>query len=826
MMKKFSIKKVRGFALVLVMAFGLVAGLPNSRQMSVYAAAGDWVLVGDTYYPELCQCPSQCCGGIGYCVCAGFLSVEEYNKIFKGIDSQSTEIPVSAAKNWVLKGSKYYPRVCKCPGFCCKGDTSCHCAGSLNIDEYNRLIKEPEPRQTAETKKAIIILPGIVGSELWGYPTGSVVAGDMRKIWNPLSPLDWTGSNKTKIFDSLMVNNDGTSKNSTIIAKDDGTHGTILNGAGTYARLYEDLEALYGKSYTIEFFAYDWRLYNTGAAGLLEKQLLTNYSKEDEVILVCHSMGGIVASTYIAKYGSKKIDKLITIGTPYYGSPKALYVFETGRLMDDYSWSVVNSISTSATSEVFRRMIPNMPGVYDLLPSKRYFENLETKDYYLEYLKYHVFPRDAMDDVVKDELISRTSYNFSQSEKYMQSRRWFNKTVYDKIKDKDIQDSRDYVFDRIIAAPENVLDEKGNEIEYGLDAYIIAGYNTTTLSRLVYSNSPNKPDGLNTNKKGDGTVPLISSTLGYARTNRKLYYVDGVDHTGLVSNTYVIQLVKNIINGYGDRAENDPLSYDYLTGGIVSRELPKEFGKISYKITATGESVSLSTLDKNNRKLGTVSAEDFTYADGHHYDFYVAGTDNLTKIAFVDADSNIEIVGLGDGVMSLTIEKLDDENVVDTISYTDIPVAKNMIIRTDTNISVDAKLNVTVGKEKSTVYPDGSKAFNLTLHIGKREYTLNGESYIGDVAPIIRNDRTMVPLYIVSEAMGAEASWDGTSRTVTIKSDNKTLTLVVDVPLPNNMGTPIIVNDRTLVPIGYISEQLGAEAEWDNTTRSVNINRK
>jgi pimeloyl-ACP methyl ester carboxylesterase len=38
------------------------------------------------------------------------------------------------------------------------------------------------------------------------------------------------------------------------------------------------------------------------------------------VLLVCHSMGGLVARTYVRQRGSARIERIITIGTPHHGS--------------------------------------------------------------------------------------------------------------------------------------------------------------------------------------------------------------------------------------------------------------------------------------------------------------------------------------------------------------------------------------------------------------------------------------------------------------------------------------------------------------------------
>ncbi|MCL2372655.1 MAG: endo-1,4-beta-xylanase [Defluviitaleaceae bacterium] len=114
----------------------------------------------------------------------------------------------------------------------------------------------------------------------------------------------------------------------------------------------------------------------------------------------------------------------------------------------------------------------------------------------------------------------------------------------------------------------------------------------------------------------------------------------------------------------------------------------------------------------------------------------------------------------------------------------------------------------------------------LTLQIGSLTFTRQGAQMTSDAAPFIdpETDRTMLPLRIVAEGLGAEVDWDGATRTVTILQGATTLNMVVDVPLAGDMGTPVIIDGRTFVPARYVAEMLGATVEWDATTQTVTIN--
>jgi hypothetical protein len=114
----------------------------------------------------------------------------------------------------------------------------------------------------------------------------------------------------------------------------------------------------------------------------------------------------------------------------------------------------------------------------------------------------------------------------------------------------------------------------------------------------------------------------------------------------------------------------------------------------------------------------------------------------------------------------------------------------------------------------------------LRLAIGQTQFTQNGIPQASDVAPFISDDnRTMVPLRVIAETLGATVNWNEETRTVTLTNEGTTLSVTVDQPLPGGMGTATIVEGRTFVPARYVSETMGASVRWDAQTSSVYIYR-
>ena len=116
--------------------------------------------------------------------------------------------------------------------------------------------------------------------------------------------------------------------------------------------------------------------------------------------------------------------------------------------------------------------------------------------------------------------------------------------------------------------------------------------------------------------------------------------------------------------------------------------------------------------------------------------------------------------------------------------------------------------------------------------IGSYTYFINGTiPRTTDVAPFIDPavNRTMIPLRAVAEALLVEVNWLPATQTVQIISQIPEPTvhyLHVGVPLPDNMGIPVIVNDRVFIPLAYAAQLLNARTSWDGRTQTASIARQ
>lgn len=112
---------------------------------------------------------------------------------------------------------------------------------------------------------------------------------------------------------------------------------------------------------------------------------------------------------------------------------------------------------------------------------------------------------------------------------------------------------------------------------------------------------------------------------------------------------------------------------------------------------------------------------------------------------------------------------------------------------------------------------------------------IKGEIINSDVAPYISEDRTMVPIRVISENLGKVVTWDNDDKKVTIKDEKgNEFSLVINEKFMEDISSnvyrkieldvpAVIKDDRTFVPIRAIAEAFGEKVHWDNDKRVVVI---
>jgi len=107
---------------------------------------------------------------------------------------------------------------------------------------------------------------------------------------------------------------------------------------------------------------------------------------------------------------------------------------------------------------------------------------------------------------------------------------------------------------------------------------------------------------------------------------------------------------------------------------------------------------------------------------------------------------------------------------------------------------------------------------------------INGRAVRSDVPPLLVDGYTLVPIRVVSENLGASVDWNQEAKVVTINSASTRIVLTVGRTTATVDGSPVtlgvparLVSGRTLVPLRFVSQALGASVSWDQARRQVTI---
>ena len=108
---------------------------------------------------------------------------------------------------------------------------------------------------------------------------------------------------------------------------------------------------------------------------------------------------------------------------------------------------------------------------------------------------------------------------------------------------------------------------------------------------------------------------------------------------------------------------------------------------------------------------------------------------------------------------------------------------------------------------------------------------IDGKIIKTDAAPFIEKDRTFVPIRFIGEALNYKVDWDKDKKLVTIKNNDRQILMTIgdtNITVNNekikNDVAPLIRNDRTYVPLRFVAENMNLKVNWDGKEKKVIIN--
>ena len=227
------------------------------------------------------------------------------------------------------------------------------CGFAVAVLSLGIFVFGPEARsQGLEARRPLIFVPGLLGSRLCRPdPTKPT---EMQVAWGTLGALPR--------FPSIRLSHDQTDKPDDL--KPCGLVREIvylgLFTQQVYAPVLRHLEQLgYRENHDLFIFDYDWRRSIFDNAEALDR-FVTEKTPNRRVDILAHSMGGLVARVYTAKHGgAERVARLISAGTPFFGSIKVYETVEKG-------WGALNVAMGGLPA--FRRTMLSFPAVFELMP--------------------------------------------------------------------------------------------------------------------------------------------------------------------------------------------------------------------------------------------------------------------------------------------------------------------------------------------------------------------------------------------------------------------------------------------------------------------------
>lgn len=358
-------------------------------------------------------------------------------------------------------------------------------------------------------------------------------------------------------------------------------------------------------------------------------------------------------------------------------------------------------------------------------------------------------------------------------------------------------------------------------------------YDASDLTRVYNSGSDFEkitarifPDFFNTSNDEDKGVDELD-----ARSNKKGPEAENITVLNIKDKTYAIVGLERIsgIMIYDITDPSNPVYKDYFNNRIFIKSVndgeeiglekrgnigPEGLCAIEAKDSPTGKPLALVA----NEVSGTVQVIEFNYSED----------EKNSEIPWIDIEDNAEIVKV-------------DENNHDSLTHRDniektYPVFVNYY-------GNDEKNNREKGMENKKEQEGEEKTYKF--YIGKSYYEIlnMGESkkVKVDVAPIIENNRTLLPMRLIAEILGLDVKWDEDKRLASFTKEGRLVKVQIDSSeieingVSEKLYSKVkIENNRILLPITNISKAFGLtngdkedgidqNIEWDSSKRSVTI---
>lgn len=265
----------------------------------------------------------------------------------------------------------------------------------------------------------------------------------------------------------------------------------------------------------------------------------------------------------------------------------------------------------------------------------------------------------------------------------------------------------------------------------------------------------------------------------------------------------------HILSGLPGKADNDHvlhIKYDFLDAEDVKTKAAYASFNNDAGVIVPGKPTQMSLELMGDNSMNWVRAEI---------------VDNDGKTHRVDLSRDIDWYGFKDIAVDLTSYQMSYPITLKRI-YVASPEEQQEVREQGGAIAVD---NISFYYQGQL--PEAEKV-KVELTIDKKELLAGDRKLQLDQAPVIKNRTTLIPVYFIEEALGGIVRWDNDERKVTLIKDGNIVELWIDNPnvivngaRVTSPAAPVIMSQRTMVPLRIISEAFGWNVTWEGDTRTV-----
>lgn len=470
-------------------------------------------------------------------------------------------------------------------------------------------------------KNPVLFIPGIVGTELFNnneklWPN---IAGMISDIGDQfLDPLALTGE-----FSSSYGITQGN-----VVGKIE-PQGIFKLYDYTYGLKTEFEVNGYQEGVDLFMFPYDWRFgaYDQNLLALKNKiEAILTETGASKVDVVAHSAGGVLLKKYILDNTNHRVGKAVFVGVPNLGAPKALKLLLEGDNLD---------IPVLSAKEI-KKIVRNMPGVYQLTPSNEY---QNTAGAFFATHTQNLFSSSDID------------FSFAEMQGYLASNKDLNGNGFAAA-----NELHSSLFD---------LAEIGSR---GVDVYNIVGCKQPTLGKIIERKTQNlalRPIVNGYAAKfvaGDGTVPLVSAEKTPA-PGSPIFYALNSNHGKMPSQDGIRQGIVKLITGD---------SSIMPTGIAQDRNQCKLNGKeiaiySPLVISVTDALGNITQVTANGDVQTDIPGSNLEILSDHKFLFLPEGQDYSIKVEGTDI-----------GSFTLVTDEIVNDQITQREVFADVPVSASL----------------------------------------------------------------------------------------------------------------------------------------------------